>query len=114
VGRVRFVGYKEDTAGPIHKLAEEWKVALPLYPQFGTEPNVFYVPPTSPPSFAPDGRIKDPSRIPITYLEELFGPKVRQALATLTAEMDRRRRGEKSELMEILIGYTNKDRFTLA
>ena len=49
-GRLRFVGYLDDEAGPIHKLVAQWKVALPLHPEYGLEPNVFYVPPLSPPA----------------------------------------------------------------
>ena len=44
-GRLRFVGFLEDEDGPIHKLVYQWKVALPLHPEYGTEPNVYYVPP---------------------------------------------------------------------
>ena len=47
-GRLRFVGYLEDADGPIAKLVYQWKVALPLHPEFGTEPNVYYVPPMLP------------------------------------------------------------------
>ena len=39
-GRLRFVGFLEDEDGPIAKLVYEWKVALPLHPEFGTGPNV--------------------------------------------------------------------------
>jgi DMSO reductase family type II enzyme iron-sulfur subunit len=39
-GRLRFVGYLEDADGPIAKLVYQWKVALPLHPEFGTGPNV--------------------------------------------------------------------------
>ncbi len=48
-GRLRFVGYLDDPDGPIHKLVNRWKVALPLNPELGLGPNVFYVPPVSPP-----------------------------------------------------------------
>jgi Fe-S-cluster-containing dehydrogenase component len=48
-GRLRFVGYLDDPHGPIWKLVHKWKVAIPLHPEFGTGPNVFYVPPMSPP-----------------------------------------------------------------
>ena len=33
--RLRFVVYRDDPAGPIWKLVEKWKVALPLHPEYG-------------------------------------------------------------------------------
>jgi nitrate reductase beta subunit len=41
------------------------KVALPLYPQFGTEPNGYYIP---------------PRWVPRRYLTQMFGPGVEQAI----------------------------------
>ena len=115
VGRIRFVGYRDDKDGPIYKLVEQWKVALPLHAEYGTEPNVFYVPPmnTTPPPFEDDGRLGDKPRIPIADLEALFGTGVKPALETLGREMDKRRKAQPSELTEILIGFTNKDRYRL-
>ena len=43
------------------------KVALPLFPQLGLEPNVYYVPPL---------------HAPVPFLEQMFGPGVHEALAT--------------------------------
>jgi nitrate reductase beta subunit len=43
------------------------KVALPLFPQFGLEPNVYYIPPLN---------------VPRQFLLQMFGPNVDQALAT--------------------------------
>ncbi|MDU7587458.1 MAG: chlorate reductase subunit beta, partial [Acidovorax sp.] len=108
-----FWGYRDDKNGPIYKLVEQWKVALPLHAEYGTEPNVFYVPPmnTTPPPFEEDGRLGDKPRIPIEDLEALFGPGVKQALATLGGEMAKRRKAQASELTDILIGFTNKDRY---
>ena len=60
-GRLAFVGFLDDTSGPIHRLVHQWQVALPLHPEFGTEPNVFYVPPLSPPRVTPGGR-PDPTK----------------------------------------------------
>jgi ethylbenzene hydroxylase subunit beta/complex iron-sulfur molybdoenzyme family reductase subunit beta len=105
-GRLRFVGYLDDPKGPLHKLVNEWKVALPLHPEFGTGPNVYYVPPLAPPRLGPSGRADDGEpRIPREYLRGLFGEGVDAALQTLEEEMARRRRGEKSELMDTLIVY---------
>jgi DMSO reductase family type II enzyme iron-sulfur subunit len=102
-GRLRFVGYLDDENGPIWKLVEKWGVALPLHPELGLGPNVFYVPPQSPPKLDAEGRATGEPRIPAAYLESLFGPRVHRALETLAAERERRRRGEPSELMDLLI-----------
>jgi DMSO reductase family type II enzyme iron-sulfur subunit len=112
-GRLRFVGYLDDEDGPIHKLVEQWQVALPLHPEYGLEPNVFYVPPMSPPAMDANGRPTDASRIPIETLEGLFGPRVRNALATVEAERAKRKRGEPSELMDLLIAYDWNENFKL-
>jgi len=111
-GRVRFVGYLDDPAGPIHKLVKQWKVAIPLHPEFGTEPNVYYVPPLAPPAFDANGNIDESKpRIPVEYLRSLFGPAMDGALATLKGEMEKTRGGGKSELMDILIAYKWTDMF---
>jgi ethylbenzene hydroxylase subunit beta/complex iron-sulfur molybdoenzyme family reductase subunit beta len=110
-GRVRFVGYLDDPEGPIHKLVDGFEVALPLHPEYGTEPNVYYVPPLSPPRLDAEGRPTAEPRIPPAYLESLFGPRVHQALATLSREKERRARGEPSELMDLLIARRWLDLF---
>jgi len=112
-GRLRFVGFLEDQDGPIHKLVYEWKVALPLHPEFGTEPNVFYVPPILPPTFDDEGRFSDEPRIPVDYLRYLFGPEVDQALITMMDEMERKRDGKASELMDLLIARDWKSLFNI-
>ncbi len=110
-GRLRFVGFLDDAGGPIAKLVHEWKVALPLHEEYGTEPNVFYVPPLSPDSFDAEGRFSGQSRIPIGFLRSLFGPRVDAALETIAAEMGKRRKGEPSELMDLLIARDWKSLF---
>jgi len=45
------------------------KVALPLYPQFGTEPNGYYIP---------------PRWVPREYLRQMFGPGVDEAIEAYT------------------------------
>jgi len=112
-GRLRFVGYLEDADGPIAKLVYQWKVALPLHPEFGTEPNVYYVPPMLPASFDAEGRFSDEPRVPTEYLRYLFGPEVDQALITLDAEMDRKKAGKPSELMDLLIAKDWKSLFNI-
>ena len=103
-GRVRFLGFLDDKKGPIYKLVKVWKVALPLHGEYGTEPNVFYVPPLSPPRLDAEGKIElSKPRVPMAYLRYLFGPEVEGALETIKKEMEKVRQGGKSELMEILI-----------
>ena len=74
VGKIRLQGlveiedgkWKHDPTNPISFLVRERKVALPLYPQFGTEPNGFYI----------------PARwVPRGYLVQMFGPGVDDAIA---------------------------------
>ncbi len=105
-GRLRFVGHLDDEKGPIYKLVHKWKVALPLHPEFHTQPNVYYVPPLSPPRVSATGRIDPTSpRIPIKYLQSLFGPRVGEVMKILEDEKAKKRRGEPSELMDTLIVY---------
>ena len=109
-GRAMFVGYRDEKDGAIHKLVDRYKVALPLHSEWNTEPNVFYVPPLSAFSARPDGTIDESKRrIPLSYLESLFGAGVGPALHTLEEEMAKRRRGEKSELIDTLIVYQWKE-----
>jgi ethylbenzene hydroxylase subunit beta/complex iron-sulfur molybdoenzyme family reductase subunit beta len=70
-GRTRHIDYLDNQKGHIDKLVYDWKVALPLRPDFGVEPNVFYVPPLA---FKADGSFDDDvPRVPLYYLSELFG-----------------------------------------
>ncbi len=55
----------EDRWSPLYYLIRERKVALPLYPQFGTEPNGYYIP---------------PRWVPRGYLTQMFGPGVTDAI----------------------------------
>ncbi len=113
VGRLRFVGYLDDREGPVYKLVKKWKVALPLRPDFGTQPNVYYVPPLSPPKFGAKGEVAGEQRIPIDYLKKLFGPSVEDSLRTLQEEMKKKADGGESELIGILIAYKHSEMFKL-
>ena len=69
IGKIRLHGLRTSQGAPredhpIDYLVRIRKLALPLYPQFGTGPNVFYIPPVH----VPDG-----------YLDQLFGPGVAEA-----------------------------------
>jgi len=110
-GRVRFVGYLDDPDGPIHKLVHQHKVALPLHAEYGTQPNVFYVPPLSPPQLDADGDPTEVPRIPTEYLVSLFGPRVVEVLEKIKHERERVQRGETSELMDLLISRKWLDMF---
>jgi nitrate reductase beta subunit len=66
---------------PVYKLAMDWKVALPLHPEYRTLPMVWYVPPLSPiQNAAQAGKIGmngilpdvDSLRIPLRYLANLL------------------------------------------
>jgi len=66
---------------PVYKMAVDWKLALPLHPEYRTMPMVWYVPPLSPIQGAADagaigmsGVIPDVDslRIPIKYLANML------------------------------------------
>jgi nitrate reductase beta subunit len=72
IGKIRLQGFlsKPDSPkndNPMDFLVYVKKVALPLYPQFGLEPNVYYVPPV---------------HVPKEFLYQMFGPGVEQAVET--------------------------------
>jgi nitrate reductase beta subunit len=79
VGKIRLQGvvrltpegaWAEDRQHPLYYLVRVAQVALPLYPQFGTQPNVYYIP---------------PRWVPRSYLRQMFGPGVDAAIETYTA-----------------------------
>lgn len=78
IGKIRLQGlvqvdanaeWVEDRQNPLYFLVHVEKVALPLYPQFGTQPNVYYIP---------------PRWVPRDYLHQMFGPGVDDAIARYT------------------------------
>lgn len=103
-GRLIFVGMLDDERDPVHRLVYEWQVALPLHAEWGTGPNVFYVPPLSPYRLREDRSIDtETMRIPPEYLESLFGPRVHEVLERLRGEIEHVRGGGRSELLDTLI-----------
>jgi ethylbenzene hydroxylase subunit beta/complex iron-sulfur molybdoenzyme family reductase subunit beta len=109
-GRGVFVGFIDDEESAVHKLVHQWRVALPLHPEWNTEPNVFYIPPLSPYRLRKDDSVDESERrLPTEYLESLFGPGAGQARQTLEDHLARRRRGESSELLDMLIAYDWKE-----
>ena len=78
-GRIRMQGlvpiapdgtWADDPQNPVTFLVRDARVALPLYPQFGTEPNGFYIP---------------PRWAPRADLRQMFGPGVDDAIAAYRA-----------------------------
>jgi len=111
--QLRYVGFLDDDEGPIHKLVNRYEVALPLHPEYRTEPNVYYIPPFAPPQHGTEGETLDVDRIPPEYLEELFGEAVHDARETLRREREKVERGGSSELMDILTTDDNSDQYRL-
>lgn len=78
IGKIRLAGYisqpqDANPENPIDYLVHVKKVALPLFPQFGLEPNVYYVPPL---------------HAPVAFLQQLFGPGAEQAQKTYRGAME--------------------------
>ncbi|MDD5360273.1 MAG: respiratory nitrate reductase subunit beta [Sulfurovaceae bacterium] len=115
VGRIRFVGFLDDEESQVYKLVNKYKVALPLRSDYGTGPNIYYIPPTDAPAkFDSEGKIIEGSeRIPVKELETLFGKQVHDAIKTLRAEKEERSKSGESELMDMLISYNHQDMFRL-
>jgi len=72
IGKIRNQGFistpeKAREDNPLDYLVHVRKVALPLLPQLGLEPNVYYVPPL---------------HVPLSFLRQMFGPRVDEALKT--------------------------------
>jgi nitrate reductase beta subunit len=70
IGKIRMAGWisKPENArpeNPIDYLVHIRKVALPLFPQFGLEPNVYYIPPI---------------HVPPAFSRQMFGPGVDDAI----------------------------------
>ena len=124
-GRIRWVGYAQDTNSNVYKLVEKWRVGLRLHPEFGTEPNTFYIPPLSPPTFSSTGGpITNTPRIPVSTLANLFGDNASQTQAQreariqeifniLETEREKVRAGGSSELVDILVSKSEADRVQL-
>ena len=101
---------------PVYRLIKEWRVALPLHPEFRTLPMVWYVPPLSPVVNAAAGA--EGMRIPIRYLANLLTAgdeaPVRFALMRLSALRDYMRAGRlgETENGEIALAAAGLDRRT--
>ena len=94
IGKIRIFGYrsnwkKPDENNPLDYLVHIKKVALPLYPQFGLEPNVYYIPPVN---------------VPENFNKQLFGPRAKQAVDTYRESFD----DKKFIAALVLMGCTDK------
>ncbi|MBU2490976.1 MAG: respiratory nitrate reductase subunit beta [Bacteroidetes bacterium] len=113
VGRARFVGYLDDMNSAVGKLIHKWKVALPLHSEFGTQPNEYFIPPVSPYKESKEGEITSERRIPDSLLKEMFGPRAIEVLDIIEMEREKRRKGQRSELMDLLIAHTNREMISI-
>ena len=93
-------------ASPVYKMAMEWKIALPLHPEYRTLPMVWYVPPLSPVqnaieagSMGMNGQIPDLKslRIPIKYLANLLTAGVEEPVINALERMIAMRAYKRSE-----------------
>jgi nitrate reductase beta subunit len=72
IGKIRLQGFlgqpdRVNPDNPIDYIVFVKRLALPLYPQFGLEPNTYYIPPV---------------HVPPAYLRQMFGWGVDEAIAT--------------------------------
>ena len=113
-GRLRFVGILDDPESPVHKLVLKHRVALGLFPDKGTQPNVYYVPPFNPPRRGNYGQslLEDP-RLPLDYLVYLFGEEVKDVIRRLEAELTKSQNGGTSEVLQLLIGRDDSVRYRI-
>jgi nitrate reductase beta subunit len=75
IGKIRLAGFLSEPAkaradNPVDYLVHIRKVALPLFPQFGLEPNVYYIPPV---------------HASLPFLRQMFGPGAEAAVKTYRA-----------------------------
>lgn len=94
IGKIRLQGFlskpgEERADNPIDYLVRIRKVALPLYPQYGTEPNVYYIPPV---------------HVPREFLGQMYGPGVEDAIKTYRGAPNDR------ELLAALLLFGNTPR----
>ncbi|HEX9710423.1 MAG TPA: 4Fe-4S dicluster domain-containing protein, partial [Candidatus Thermoplasmatota archaeon] len=75
IGKIRLMGFlhlpeASDPTNPIDFLVHEKGLALPLYPQFGLEGNIYYIPPV---------------HVPPAFLTQMFGPNAEAAISSYKA-----------------------------
>jgi nitrate reductase beta subunit len=87
IGKIRLQGFlnapdKPNPDNPLDYIVFVKRLALPLYPQFGLEPNTYYIPPV---------------HVPPAYLRQMFGSGVEEAIAVY------RRASEDRKLLGALL-----------
>lgn len=94
---------------PVWKLAMDWKLALPLHPEYRTLPMVWYVPPLSPiQSAAESGNIGydgvlpdvDSLRIPLRYLANMLTAGDEEPVALALKRLMAMRQYKRAETVE--------------
>ena len=94
IGKIRLFGFKSiwnnpREQNPIDYFVHIKKIALPLYPQFGLEPNVYYIPPV---------------HVPDKFNRQLFGPAAKEAV-----ELYKNAKEDKNLIgLLMLIGSTDR------
>jgi nitrate reductase beta subunit len=78
IGKIRLMGFlnlpeNADPTNPLDFLVHEKKLALPLYPQFGLEGNIYYIPPV---------------HVPPAFLRQMFGPGAESAINAYRAAVN--------------------------
>jgi nitrate reductase / nitrite oxidoreductase, beta subunit len=81
IGKIRLQGFittpdKAREDNPMDYLVHIVKVGKPIYPQFGLEPNVYYIPPV---------------HVPPKFLHQMFGWGVKEAIATYRKAQDNKK-----------------------
>lgn len=94
IGKIRIQGWlsKPEEArrdNPLDQIVYFKKLALPMYPQFGLEPNVYYIPPMN---------------VPREFLLQMFGPQADEAIKTYKAIKN------DKELLAALLLFGNTDK----
>lgn len=94
IGKIRLFGFKSNWQdpqenNPIDYLVHIRKMALPLYPQLGLEPNVYYIPSVN---------------VPEKFNRQLFGPGAKQAVQAYRKAYEDR----KLIAALVLMGCTDK------
>ena len=103
---------------PVYRFVKEWKLALPLHPEYRTLPMLFYVPPLLPILGTTDDDIYDTTteglfstiektRLPIQYLASLFTAgnegKIREVLKKMMAVRLHRRHITVGDMDPVLV-----------
>jgi nitrate reductase / nitrite oxidoreductase, beta subunit len=96
IGKIRLQGFinppeQARRDNPVDHIVHIKKLALPLYPQFGLEPNVYYIPPI---------------HVPKDFLYQMFGPEVDKSIETYKNLKD------DKDLLAAMLIFGNTPRIT--